>query len=546
MDTLQTKLIGHWPLDKDTNDHSGNALPTTAEGVVVGAGGPAGKGAATFDGRAARLVVANHPALQIGKGAMSVSAWIETDALDDIVGSLVSKYDFATRRGFNLDVVTNGGMTSTAQSNYRHVHFGIDAGRVDDHFTDCGRPGNAVFIGALASADGNLYAGTVETGNNNAIGSIWRYDGGQKWINLGNPQNTTGMMSIGWFNGALHATTTRYVTRGSLLDPSNNKTPGGHVFRLREDMTWEDIGQPGHEDATPDDQPDKFSQYHTNKADDVVGLTQFRGELYCMTMHRTGIFKYAGGQKWINIGPHNMRTMCVTVFRDRLYALMNGGPVYRYEGGDTWTDCGCPKGSTQTYSALVHRGHMYVGTWPMPDIFRYENDEWVKRGSVGTEREIMGMALYNGKGYIGSLPLGNVWRMDGDIYTFMGTPDHTPGRLRRLWSMAVHEGKLFSGTLPGGRVYSIEAGKSVTSDRTLAAGWRHIAAVKDGRKLWLYVDGKAIAVSPSYHEVDYDLSNGEPMFVGFGAHEYFKGKMRDLRIYGRALEATEVGRLAEK
>lgn len=537
MPQLSTQLIGHWPLQKDSLDHSGHALPTSAENLTLSGDG------AQFDGSTSRITVADHPLLQLGKKPMTLAAWVCTDELDDIVGSIACKYDFAARRGFNFDIVTNGGMTSTAQSNYRHVHFGIDSGRIDAHFTDCGRPGNAVFIGALLSADGNLYAGTVETGDH-AIGRVWRHDGGQKWIDLGNPMNTTGMMSLAWFDGAIHATTTRYLTRGSLLDPSSNRNPGGKVFRLRADQTWEDIGHPGHEDATPDDQPDKFSMYHTNKADDTVGLTQFRGELYCMTMHRTGIFKYVGGQKWINIGPHNMRTMCIAVWRDRLYALMNGGPIYRYEGGDQWTDCGCPKGSTQTYSALVHRGEFYVGTWPLPEIFRYVNGTWVNYGAVGTEREIMGMALYNGKGYIGSLPLGNVWRMDGSTYTFIGTPDNTPGRLRRLWGMAVHDGKLFSGTLPGGRVYSIEAGKSVTSDRTLSGGWHHVAAVKDERRLWLYIDGKVIAISPPYHADDYDMNNGEPMTIGFGAHEFFKGKMRDVRLYGRALDAAEISVLS--
>jgi hypothetical protein len=544
MDTLQTRLIAHWPLTHDARDHSATALPTEAQGVTF-ADDDQGIATATFDGRTARLTVADHPALHLGTSDLTAAAWVHTDALDDIVGSVMSKFDFAARRGFNFDILTNSGMTSTSQSNYRHVHFGIDAGRCDAQFTDCGRPGNAVFIGALASIDGNLYAGTIETGDH-ALGQVWRYDGGHKWVSLGNPSGCTGVFSLAWFNGALHTSTSRYVVRGSLLDPSSNKKPGGHVFRLRDDLTWQDIGQPGHEDATPDDQPDKFSVYHTNKADDTVGLTVFRGELYCMTMHRTGVFKYAGGQKWLNLGPHDMRTMCIAVYRDRLYALMNGGPVYRYEGGDKWTDCGCPKGSTQTYSSLIHRGVMYVGTWPNPEVFRFEGEHnWPRHGGwIGTEREIMAMALYNGKGYIGSLPTGNVWRMDGEHYEFLGTPDNTPGRLRRVWSMAVHEGKLFCGTLPGGRVYSLEAGKSVTSDRTLPAGWRHLAAVKDGRHLWLYIDGKPVAVSPSYHAADYDLSNNEPMHIGFGAHEYFKGKLRDVRLYSRALEAAEVARLA--
>ena len=71
-----------------------------------------------------------------------------------------------------------------------------------------------------------------------------------------------------------------------------------------------------------------------------------------------------------------------------------------------------------------------------------------------------------------------------------GQLDTTPDvRYRRAWSMAVYKGKLFCGTLPSGHVFSLEAGKNVTHDHELAAGWKHLAAVRDGRKLKLYVDG---------------------------------------------------------
>ena len=54
-------------------------------------------------------------------------------------------------------------MTSS-QSNYRHLQFGIDAGRPTRLWTDCGRPGNSRYVMAMAVCDGQLFAGIYEEG----------------------------------------------------------------------------------------------------------------------------------------------------------------------------------------------------------------------------------------------------------------------------------------------------------------------------------------------------------------------------------------------
>ena len=224
--------------------------------------------------------------------------------------------------------------------------------------------------------------------------------------------------------------------------------------------------------------PDEVAStgFSTGKADDVLALTTYQGRLYCTSNHRRGAFVYEGGEDWRYIGPDH-RLLSFTVYRGRLYTLVNGGMVYRYEGGAEWSYCGRPEGSIQTYSAATHAGRLYVGTWPEGQVHRYEGGEaWVGVGSegrVGFEREIMGMALYNGKVYLGSLPMANVWRMDGDQFTFVGNLDTTPTTLRRVWSMAVYRGELFAGTLPSGRVYSATAGQLGSGfPRRLAPGDR--------------------------------------------------------------------------
>ena len=110
--------------------------------------------------------------------------------------------------------------------------------------------------------------------------------------------------------------------------------------------------------------------------------------------------------------------------------------------------------------------------------------------------------------------------------------------------MAVCDGKLFAGSLPSGRVHSFEAGKMATWDKSLSAGWRHVAAVCNNKQLALYVDGIGVAKSSAFNSAEYELGNDQPLQIGFGSYEHFCGSMRDLRMYNCALEEAEVRKLA--
>lgn len=538
------QLVAHWPLARDAQDHSPGHHHGTASAVEFGAEGPTGRPgtAARFDGRSSVVEVPDHEALRLGTGDFSFAAWVRSDDIDsDVVGDILSKFDPDRRRGVQLSIVTNAAVTSTAQANYRHLHFGIDDARVDPAWTDCGRPGNAVKVAALTAAGGFLYAGTVENAPG-AVGRLWRYEGEQRWTDLGNPLGCNAVASVAEFEGALYCGTGRYIAAGSVLGPTHNTVPGGKVFRVEPDGTWTDCGQPGAEDATPEDR--EVSGFATGKADDVISLTVYRGALYCASNHRRGVFKYEGGTRWTHVGLGDRRIMTFAVYRGGLYALINGGPVYRYAGGDRWDYCGTPEGSTQTYSAVIAEGELYVGTWPQAEMFRYAGGEtWDKLGRVGFEREIMGMAMYNGKAYLGVLPMASVWRMDGRQFAFMGTLDHTIAPLRRVWSMAVYQGRLHGGTLPSGHVLSLGAGKMVSWDHTFPTGWHHVAAIKEAGRLKLYVDGRIVALSAASHPSDYDLSNDSPLRIGAGPHEQFRGLMSDVRLYRRALDERAIGSL---
>jgi len=535
--TSPAELIAHWPFSADFENVINEQLSLANHNVEVT------QKAAHFNGRDSFLEIANHLALDWGKDDFSISVWIETEAQSDVIGDLLSKYDSATRRGWTLGVITNSGVTSTAQPNYRHLHFGIDNGSAGN-WTDHGRPGNAVFIYSLAAVGGKLYAGTFER-EADQTGHLWRYEGNDQWHDCGaTPDGSNGIPSIVDFGGELYCASGRYNPAGSRLGEAQNTAPGGHVYRVASDGKWIDCGVPGGKDAVPES---TFTTgYETGKADEVYSLTVFRQKLYATSFHQRGAYVYEGGTEWKYIGPDE-RLMSFTIYKDQLYTLVNGGPVYRYNGDEDWTLCGTPGASDQTYAAATYRGELLVGTWPNCEVLRYDGGEkWTSFGRVGYEMEVMAMALYNAKIYFGTLPMANVWRLDDNDYAYIGNIDNSPEvYLRRVWSMAVYQGKLFAGTLPSGKVLSYEAGRMATSDMALPPGRHHIAAVRDGDMLRLYVDGKLAAQSSSFDSSEFDLNTEQPLKIGFGAHQYFKGTMSDLRLYRGALQADEIQQLSQ-
>ncbi len=212
-------------------------------------------------------------------------------------------------------------------------------------------------------------------------------------------------------------------------------------------------------------------------------------------------------------------------------------------GGNTWASW---TEANQTYGFATHRGHLYVSEWPHAKVFRWGGDNnWIPAGRLGEEQETMPLMVYNGKMYAGTLPSAEVYRFDDPHWTQVGRLDLTPDvRYRRTWTMAVFQGRLFAGTLPSGHVHSIEIGRNVTYDHALPSGWVHLAAVRDRNRLRLHVNGQLVATSTVYPDDAYNIANDQPLQIGFGAHDYFNGKLSDVRMYGRALTNPEIQRLA--
>ena len=524
-------LVGHWPLAQDCQDRSENGNHGTNHGVELEPDG------ARFNGTGAYVDVPASDSLQFATDDLSVALWLHTDErLRDVLGDVLSMYDPATRRGFNLTLLNAVGAT-TAQSNQRNLFFGTDDGNAEPAWVDCGRPGNSQMIWALTVHDGALYAGTWEPGAGQR-GHVYRYAGGTNWTDCGSPDPCNAISALAEFDGTLYAGTSFYSGKGSALPDSPNRNPGGKVYRLEGDGTWADCG--------------KIGEVWT-----VTGLVEFDGRLYATTCDSYGCpkrtsacFRYDGGTSWTFVGDPGGRLGAFSVHNGKLYGTVFGKHSFaRYDGAVGWIPLGTLPGVGQTYSTAIYQGSICLGTWPNGEVFRYNApDDATSLGRLGEEKEVMGMAVYNGKLYGGTLPLGQVYRYDNaDGWTLTGQLDTTPDvTYRRVWSMAVYQGKLFAGTLPAGRVHCLQAGQCVSHDRALAAGWRHLTAVREGATLRLYVDGLRVAESTEADGTALDLSVRVPLRIGSGEHDYFNGRMRDLRLYRRALSEAEVATLSRQ
>jgi hypothetical protein len=265
--------------------------------------------------------------------------------------------------------------------------------------------------------------------------------------------------------------------------------------------------------------------------------------------------------------------------------LFTGFPaVYSFDGVE-WTFAGLPGPlgtvpSLQIHSLTVYRGDLVAGTWPVGDVSRYLGGEkWESLGRVGEDgTEVNALTVYNGKLYGGSIPRAEVCRYDGKpqwtslkrFYSPPGWIPGLPGRAKRkevnewgrVTTLAVHDGKLFAGTgncnsalidnQPGavaevfGKVFAMEAGKCATYDHDMGPGWRHVAAVRAGGRLKLFVDGKLVAESSAFKKDDYDISNDQPLRIGFGQTDYFNGRISDVRIYNKAIGPREIRKLSSQ
>ena len=64
--------------------------------------------------------------------------------------------------------------------------------------------------------------------------------------------------------------------------------------------------------------------------------------------------------------------------------------------------------------------------------------------------------------------------------------------------------------------------------------------------LKLFTNGVLSITSQAPDQRVFDLSNSEPLLIGFGAQTYFAGALSDLRLYAKALTDADVRHLSDK
>ncbi|MGE0760834.1 MAG: LamG domain-containing protein [Pirellulaceae bacterium] len=539
-------LVGHWKLRGDGRDHSGNGHHGIAHNVDLAKG--------TFNGTSSYLEVPSSPAFDFGTNDFSITAWIHTEpGVRDVVGDLVTRFDPATRIGLNLTInAANPGYNS--QGDVRHIFFGIDHG-TSGSWSDCGRPGGKAHSSdSLTVFNGELYAGTTDGPDEADWAHVYRYRSEGVWEDCGRlgTGRTRGVYAMIVHDGSLYAATS--ASHGRQPDSMSY----GRVYRFRGGQQWEDLGQPG-------------QNYRLNS------LASFRGKLYVAAFNigpaPGHCYVYAGDRTWRECGEFEGWPHTLAVHDDRLYAAYPQGDVFAYDGTN-WENLGNPLGSkercTQIHAMGVYGGELYAGTWPTGNVAVLRDKKWVDLGRLGDATETVGLTVYNGSLYAGTIPRAELFRFDGphqwtSIRRLFDPPGFKPVPVgesgpgvadwSRASSFAVFRGKLFVSTatcyrtnipspLPGeprGNVFALTVGTSVSVDRDLGPGSKHIAAVRKGRSLMLYVDGELAASCETAAAVD--LSNDLPLLIGHGPQAHFRGAMNDVRLYNRALAADEVREL---
>lgn len=369
-------LVGSWDLAIDGRDSSGLGLHAVAMGPVEfgpSEDGRFGRGCAKLSGSGRLEVV---PVGELATADLTVSAWVNAaSAPTTVLGDVVSWFDPAARRGFNL--AFEHGSPCGSHGNDRTAWFGIDAG-TSPTFVDHGRPGDAtVMVCSLAASDGALYAATWEQGPS-ARGHVYRLEP-SGWVDCGSPWDANAVTRLAVHDGALYAGVSRIRGGGSGLEDSPNQNPGGRILRYEGGREWSDQGQlPG--------------------ADSVTALVPFAGALYAAPMYTEGLYRLDAPGTLTSCGSPGRRLLALGVHGGALYGAGNdhaavdeaialtkagvvvaarssvgGGGVFRYDGGEQWTSRGLQPDSTQLYSIETYAGNLHVGTWPTGLVFRAVN-----------------------------------------------------------------------------------------------------------------------------------------------------------------------------
>ena len=548
-ESLKQGLTGYWQLQDDCLDRSGYGNHGKGHGADVSDG--------LFDGRSDFVEISSSPTLNFGIGDFSLCAWVWTDKdIDDVIGDVLSKYDSKQRKGWTLNIKSSSGGYNSCGDD-RQVHFGIDDAIISD-WQDCGRPSltSNYVSNSLTVYDGNLYAGITDAEKEEDWCHVFRYLGGTDWHDCGRVGNlkARGVGPLIVHKGNLYSATWNYDWTRVGISRSGRppyEADFCRVYRYADGTDWDNCGQPGF-----------------NKR--LFSMASFRGNLYVVGDDKK-CYVYEGGEDWRPCGEFPNYAHPMAVHDGRLFAgVLNPAGVHAFDGKN-WKSLGNPYGSeercNQIHAMEVYQGRFYVTTWPEGMVAMLgDNEEWIDCGRLGDSIEINGLTVYNGKLYGGTIPRAEVFRYDGEknwasIKRFLdpeGYEFRNSDEWARVTSLTVHDGRMFAsmGSCTSshldapcdfrGKVYSMEAGKCVSFGRDIGSGWKHLTAVKRNDHLEIFIYGRKESVSTIYDPNRFNLSNAQSLRIGLGEMDYFSGKIREVRIYNRAINDEEAKILAEK
>ncbi|MCE9589763.1 MAG: LamG domain-containing protein [Planctomycetes bacterium] len=560
----QTELVAHWPLAGDATDAVGKRHGYAKNVTFAGDGprsGGSGGGAAVFNGLDSVIQVPDSPGLRLGNQDFTLAARVRCALpMRSVHGDILSKFDPASRCGVNL-WVAGSAPGYNAMSDARHVYFGIDDGYTSG-WEDHGRlwPSNPL-VPCLVVYKGELYGGLADADRPEDAARVFRWKGGQAWEDCGrignNPEHLS-VMSMLVHDGALYAGTGIWDW-GRASDADKTHTALTHVFKYEGGKQWRDLGQVG-------------------QANRVLCMASFNGELYAGLDRGGGggCFKLAG-DKWVSCGGFEAKDNfeCLQPMGGVLYGASHFA-IYKYEGGTKWTCIGrTPFNINQIHSMHVFNGRLVIGTWPQGYVLRLEEDgRWTNMGRLGIPdgpdmaliNEVNALVTHNGKLYAGVLPKAQVYRYECDgQWTLMGSLASNPKydqavcpSWNRVVSLTTHKGMLFAATgasqaraididpeKTNGRVMACRAGHVVGHEQDIGGAWTHVAAVRAGNMLRLYINGTLSSESPAPAGQAFDLANPQPLRIGFGGTGSFAGSIADVRLYRGAMEAGAVARLRD-
>ncbi len=524
-------LVAHWPLVNGASD-AVSGLHGDARQIEWLADGPGG-GGAVFNGRDSVIEIADGPALQLGGGDFTISAWIRCRLpMRGVYGDILSKFDPRNRCGLNLWISgSSAGYSAIGDS--RHVHFGIDDGYLSP-WQDYGNPGEgSPMVCSMATYGGELYAGIADAARDDQACRVFRWGGGKQWADcgrLGDNPDARSVMSMIVHEGHLYAGTGVWdwwaAELGRRASPPTCMT---HVYRYEGGTAWRDLGQVG-------------------RGQRVLCLASFEGALYA-GLDRGGqghCFKYQN-DRWVDVGALGEADNfeCLMPLGGRLYGASHVA-IYRYEGAATWTCIGRqPFDLTQIHSFNVLDGKLVAGTWPQGWVIRREDDgAWSNMGEIGLAaarpggaviNEINSLGLHNGKLYAGVLPKAQVFRYEADghwtlLDNLATRADWNPADLpswMRVLALTTHQGMLFACTgacqaraqdldpdRTAGRVLGLQAGITASHEQDIGGRWTHLAAVRRAGGLRLYIDGELAARATGPRRRSFDIGNPEPLRIG--------------------------------